>query len=250
MWEKQIVNHLLKVTGLSKSYPGEDDRQALQDIDLEMPAGEFLCIMGPSGSGKSTLLNIVAGLDRPTRGTVTVDGVEVSRLNESKLARYRRRQVGLVFQFFNLLNTITVLDNVVLPAQLSGNRRGSVERAKELLTRLRIDAKADQFPSTLSGGERQRVAIARALINKPALLLADEPTGALDSKNGEQVMDLLSELNQDGQSIVMVTHDGDLAGRYASRIIRLHDGRIAQDERRGGVNSQADGVSVKHAVQL
>ncbi len=250
MWEKQMVNPLLKLTGLSKSYAGEDGRQALQDVDLEMAAGEFLCVMGPSGSGKSTLLNLMAGLDRPTRGSVVVDGTDLGRLSESKLARYRRRQVGLVFQFFNLLNTITVLDNVLLPAQLKGGRRGSAKRAMELLERLGMDAKADHFPATLSGGESQRVAIARALVNKPALLLADEPTGALDSRNGEQVMDLLAELNADGQTIVMVTHDAEIAGQRASRIVRLRDGRVVLDQLRARAPSRNDHVSMLYAVQL
>jgi len=186
--------------------------------------------MGPSGSGKSTLLNLMAGLDRATDGTIRVDGQDITRLSEAALARYRRARVGLVFQFFNLLNTLTVLDNVLIPAQLAGmNRREACRRAGELLDQLGIADQASKYPARLSGGQRQRVAIARALVNRPALLLADEPTGALDTHSGEQVLDLFRDLNRTGQTIVLVTHDPRLAERCAGRIVTLVDGAVATD---------------------
>jgi putative ABC transport system ATP-binding protein len=186
--------------------------------------------MGPSGSGKSTLLNLVAGLDRPTSGSVRVDGVELTRLGEAELARYRRTKVGLVFQFFNLLNNLTVLDNVAVPAELAGlGRREARGRALALLEELGLAEQARSFPARLAGGQRQRVAVARALVNRPPLLLADEPTGALDRRSGEQVMDLLAELNRAGQTILLVTHDPRLAERCASRVVTLVDGAVAGD---------------------
>ena len=170
--------------------------------------------MGPSGSGKSTLLNLIAGLDRPTSGTVTVAGARVDAMSETALARYRRSQIGMIFQFFNLLDDLTVADNVALPAQLAGlSRAASRDRTTELLERLGIAPHADSYPARLSGGERQRVAIARALVNGPVLLLADEPTGALDTAAGEQVGALLNELNQEGLSLILVTHNPGLADR-------------------------------------
>jgi putative ABC transport system ATP-binding protein len=184
-------------------------------------------VLGPSGSGKSTLLNMVAGLDRPSIGTVTVDGVRVDRLSEAASALYRRRRIGIVFQFFNLLDDLTVLDNVLLPAQLAGMpRRRARVRADELLSYLGIERHARAFPGRLSGGERQRVAVARALMNRPPLLLADEPTGALDTASGQEVRKLLTELNRDGQTVLLVTHDLALAEACATRTIELVDGRM------------------------
>jgi putative ABC transport system ATP-binding protein len=186
--------------------------------------------MGPSGSGKSTLLNLIAGFDRPTKGEVRVDGVTVSRLAEAALARYRRMRLGFIFQFFNLLDQLTVLDNVLLPAQLAGARpKVARARAHDLLQQLGIADKAKSYPGRLSGGQRQRVAIARALVNRPAVLLADEPTGALDSRGGESVMELLAQINAGGQTVVLVTHDARLAAANASRIITLRDGRVVDD---------------------
>ncbi|WP_329556169.1 ABC transporter ATP-binding protein [Streptomyces sp. NBC_00696] len=203
---------------------------ALEDASLSVRAGEAVAILGPSGSGKSTLLNLVAGLDRPDAGTVTVDGVRVDRLGEAGAARYRRAKIGMVFQFFHLLDDLTVADNVALPARLAGlGRRESQGRASELLESLGIARHAQAFPNRLSGGERQRVAVARALMNRPPLLLADEPTGALDSASGEEVSRLLRELNADGQTIVLVTHDTELARSCTRRTVRLVDGRITSD---------------------
>jgi putative ABC transport system ATP-binding protein len=200
---------------------------ALSDVTLTINEGEFAVIMGSSGSGKSTLLNLVAGLDRPTSGRVTVCGIDVDKLGETALARFRRDRIGLVFQFFYLLPNLTALENVLLPAQLKGNSADA--RARELFEQLEIRETADRHPARLSGGQQQRVAIARALINEPALLLADEPTGALDTKSGELVMELLVQLNRDGQTILFVTHDARLATRYATRRLSMADGKIADD---------------------
>jgi putative ABC transport system ATP-binding protein len=203
---------------------------ALQDVSLTITAGEAVAILGPSGSGKSTLLNLVAGLDRPSGGTVTVDGVRVDDLGEAGSALYRRAKIGMVFQFFNLLDDLTVADNVMLPAQLAGMARGAAQRrAMQLLATLGVDRHATAYPGRLSGGERQRVAVARALMNRPALLLADEPTGALDTASGEDVQQLLNDLRADGQTIVLVTHDLALAESCATRTVQLVDGRVAAD---------------------
>jgi putative ABC transport system ATP-binding protein len=203
---------------------------ALDAVSLRIMAGEAVAILGPSGSGKSTLLNLVAGLDRPSKGTVTVDGVRVDELGEAASARYRRAKVGLVFQFFNLLDDLTVADNIMLPAQLAGMPRAAARRrAEELLGTLGVARHARAYPGRLSGGERQRVAVARSLMNRPALLLADEPTGALDTASGEDVQQLIKDLHGDGQTIVLVTHDRALAQSCATRTIQLVDGRIAAD---------------------
>jgi putative ABC transport system ATP-binding protein len=218
---------LVELDGVTKTYDGGESRPALNSVSLRIPAGEFTGIMGPSGSGKSTLLNVVAGLDRVTSGTVRVAGQDITHLSEAKLSRYRRSTVGLIFQFFNLLNTLTVMENVLLPAQLGGTRRAAaLERTRELLRQLDIEEQADKYPTRLSGGQRQRVAIARALVNRPALLLADEPTGALDTRSGEGVIDLLLDLNRAGQTIVLVTHDPRLAERCTSRVVSLVDGSV------------------------
>ena len=202
----------------------------LDQLNLEVAQGEFVAVMGPSGSGKSTVLNLVAGLDRPTSGIITVDGSALSELGEADLARFRRSRIGFVFQFFHLLNNLSVLDNVLIAAQLTGAQEApSRVRALGLLDELGIVTKAREYPAKLSGGERQRVAIARALVNRPAVLLADEPTGALDSHTGEQVMELLVALNQSGQTILLATHDLELARRYSRRLINLRDGKLTGD---------------------
>ena len=223
------MDTLVQLTDVSKRYDN-DGAPALADVTMEVSPGESLAVMGPSGSGKSTLLNLVAGLDRPTTGTITVGGERVDALSETGLARFRRRQIGMIFQFFNLLDDMTVLDNVLLPAQLAGMPTARARaRADELLTALRIGPHKDSYPARLSGGERQRVAIARALVNRPALLLADEPTGALDTATGEEIGELLLDLNSSGQTLILVTHNPDLAARYARRVIEIVDGRIASD---------------------
>ena len=221
------MNSLLQINDVTKRYDGSG-RPAVDGITLEIAPGDAVAVMGPSGSGKSTLLNLIAGLDRPTNGTITVAGQRIDRLSEAGMARCRRRQIGMIFQFFNLLDDLTVADNVLLPAQLAGMRRSQARaRAGELLTTLHIERYRDAYPGRLSGGERQRVAIARALVNRPAVLLADEPTGALDTATGEEIGRLLLELNRSGQTLVMVTHNPELAARYTHREVHLLDGRIA-----------------------
>jgi putative ABC transport system ATP-binding protein len=203
---------------------------ALDRVTVQVAAGEAVAVMGPSGSGKSTLLNLVAGLDKPSAGTVTVAGQRVDLLGEARTARYRRTQVGMIFQFFNLVEDLTVAGNVMLPARLAGvGRRAARERAGRLLVQLGIDQYTDTYPGRLSGGERQRVAIARALVNNPAVLLADEPTGAVDTAAGRQIGQLLLDLNAAGQTLVIVTHNPELAERYASRVLKLADGRVISD---------------------
>ncbi|MFB7290644.1 ABC transporter ATP-binding protein [Actinacidiphila glaucinigra] len=224
---------LIELRGVSRRY--DDGPPALHEASLTVRSGEAVAILGPSGSGKSTLLNLIAGLDRPDTGTVTVDGVRVDRLREAGSALYRRSKIGMVFQFFNLLDDLTVADNVALPARLAGTARADADRrAAELLESLGIDRHARAHPGRLSGGERQRVAVARALMNRPALLLADEPTGALDTAAGQDVSRLLAGLNAEGQTIVVVTHDLALARSCTNRTVRIADGRITED-----VGSQA-----------
>ncbi|MGC5287629.1 ABC transporter ATP-binding protein [Micromonospora sp. DT231] len=223
-----MTTPLIELHEVTRRY--DEGPPALREVSLSVAPGEAVAILGPSGSGKSTMLNLVAGLDRPSTGTVTVDGVRVDQLGEAASARYRRARIGLVFQFFNLLDDLTVADNVMLPAQLAGMGRGTAQRrAAELLARLGVDRHAGAYPGRLSGGERQRVAVARALMNRPPLLLADEPTGALDTASGEEVMRLLTELHADGQTIVVVTHDLVLAERCATRTVQLLDGQVAAD---------------------
>ncbi len=222
---------IVTLNAVTKRYDSSTSRPALDAISLQIGTGRITAVMGPSGSGKSTLLNIIAGLDRPTTGTIEVQGKPLNGLGEAALARYRRTSVGLIFQFFNLLENLTVLDNVLVPAQLSGtNRKVARARARLLLDQLDIASFERSYPARLSGGQRQRVAVARALINKPALLMGDEPTGALDSHAGEQVLDLMQDLNRGGQTIVLVTHDARLAERYADDIITLVDGAVAKHE--------------------
>ncbi|MGH3156477.1 MAG: ABC transporter ATP-binding protein [Streptosporangiaceae bacterium] len=217
---------LIEIAEVTKRY-NEDGQPAVDGVSLQVAQGEAVAVMGPSGSGKSTLLNLIAGLDRPTSGTVTVAGERIDRLSETRLARFRRQRIGMIFQFFNLLEDLTVWDNVLLPAQLAGlPKRQARTRAGELLATLRIEQHRDAYPDRLSGGERQRVAIARALVNRPALLLADEPTGALDTATGEQIGELLLDLNRSGQTLVLVTHNPELAGHYASRTVRIVDGQV------------------------
>jgi len=221
------MDALVQLSDVTKRYDGGKS-PAVAHATLEVGQGESVAVMGPSGSGKSTLLNLIAGLDRPSSGTVLVGDQEISKLSETGAARFRRRQVGIIFQFFNLLDDMTVADNVLLPAQLAGASAARARaRLDELLAALRIEKHRNAYPARLSGGERQRVAIARALVNRPPLLLADEPTGALDSATGEEIGELLLDLNSSGQALILVTHDPALAARYAKRVIRIVDGQIA-----------------------
>ncbi len=221
-----VHDDVIRLADVTKTYQAGAP-PALSGVSFGVAAGEVVAVMGPSGSGKSTLLNLVAGLDRPTAGTVTVAGRRIDTLGEGALARFRARHVGIIFQFFNLLDDLTVEDNVLLPAQLAGaSRRQARARAGELLDRMGIGEHRDAYPARLSGGQRQRVAIARALVNSPELLLADEPTGALDTAAGQEIGRLLRELNAAGQTLVLVTHDPALARRYAARTVRLVDGQV------------------------
>ncbi|WP_406862457.1 ABC transporter ATP-binding protein [Streptomyces sp. HUAS MG47] len=225
------MTQVIQLEGVAKRYDSAG-APALGPLTLTVEQGEALAVTGPSGSGKSTLLNLVAGLDKPTEGVVTVAGRRIDRLSEHEGARFRREQIGMVFQFFNLLDDLTVEDNIQLPAQLTGvPRRKAATRAGELMDLLGISKHARAYPGRLSGGERQRVAVARALVNRPALLLADEPTGALDTASGHDVRELLTDLHRGGQTVVLVTHDLALAEACASRTIHLVDGQLAGDTR-------------------
>jgi putative ABC transport system ATP-binding protein len=219
---------LIEMNDVRKTYKmGEVEVDALKKVDLKIEKNEFVAIMGPSGSGKSTLLQMIGCLDRPSSGIIYLDGVDISKLSDSKLARLRGNKIGFVFQSFNLYPTLNAVQNVELPMMII--EKGSKERRKRAIDLLRIvdmGKRGDHLPSQLSGGERQRVAIARALANNPPLILADEPTGNLDSKTGEDIMLFMNKLQKkEGKTVVMVTHEKDIA-KYAERIIRLKDGRI------------------------
>lgn len=225
-------NDLIQVRQITKSYSnGDEELQVLKGIDLTVEEGEFLAIMGPSGSGKSTLMNIIGLLDRPTSGDYRLNGTQVEELSESKLSQVRNREIGFVFQQFFLLAKLDALQNVELPLIYAGVPQGKrKELAKTYLEKVELSERMGHLPSELSGGQKQRVAIARALVNNPSIILADEPTGALDTKTGEQIMDLLTELNAEGKTIVMVTHEPEIAA-YAKRVIVLRDGIITEDRR-------------------
>ncbi|MFQ5991616.1 MAG: ABC transporter ATP-binding protein [Nitrospiraceae bacterium] len=200
----------------------------LEDVSLEIPEKQIVAIAGPSGSGKSTLLGLIAGLDRPTAGSILLDGVEITTLRESEMARYRRDKVGYIFQSFHLIPTLTAQENVAVPLELTGDAQAR-DRAEELLWAVGLQDRRDHYPVQLSGGEQQRVAVARAFACRPPVLLADEPTGNLDSTAGRHVIDLLLGLNRDhGSTLILVTHDPDLAS-FADRIVSLRDGRIESD---------------------
>jgi putative ABC transport system ATP-binding protein len=216
---------VLRCEGLTKTYvSGGREITVLRDITFELDHGEVLAVTGPSGSGKSTLLGLLAGLDRPARGRVVLDGHDLSALSEDERARLRAEKVGFVFQFFHLVPTLTARENVQVPLELRGEEaRG---RAQELLARVGLEDRGHHYPAQLSGGEQQRVAVARAFAHRPKLLFADEPTGNLDAKNGANVVELLSEMNRElGTTLVLVTHDPDLA-RRAGRVMRLRDGAV------------------------
>ena len=221
---------LLKAEHLSKEYgTGENEVRALDDVSFLIQPGEFVAIIGPSGSGKSTLLHILGGVDRPTSGHVYLDGKDVYSQNEEQLAIFRRREVGLIYQFYNLIPVLNVEENLTLPVLMDG-RQVNRERLMELLEILDLEKRRGHLPNQLSGGQQQRVSIGRALMNAPAIVLADEPTGNLDSKNSQEIMELLKLSNQKyGQTLVIITHDENIA-LQADRIISIEDGRVARDE--------------------
>ena len=220
--ERKIV----QVRGLSKHYAeGERTRAILNAVDLDITAGEFFVLLGRSGSGKSTLLNLMSGIDLADGGTVTIDGTNITQLNERRLTLFRRDHIGIIFQFFNLIPTLTVLENVSLPLELSGKSDGG-QRARSLLDAVGLGNRADDFPDKLSGGEQQRVAIARALVHEPALVLADEPTGNLDEETGKLILALLLELTRDvGRTLVMATHNPEIVP-LADSVCQIHDHQL------------------------
>ena len=221
---------ILRVENLTKIYgKGENEVRALDGVSFSVNKGEFIAVIGPSGSGKSTLLHILGGVDRPTSGKVLMDGKDVYAQNEEQLAIFRRRQVGLIYQFYNLLPVLNVTENVTLPVLMDGQRVNR-DRLKELITTLGLTGRENHLPNQLSGGQQQRVSIGRALMNAPAVVLADEPTGNLDSKNSKEIVDLLKISNEKyGQTLIVITHDESIA-LQADRIISIDDGKITRDE--------------------
>ena len=221
---------ILRVENLKKVYgKGENEVRALDGVSFSVNKGEFIAIIGPSGSGKSTLLHILGGVDRPTSGKVFMDGKDVYAQNEEQLAIFRRRQVGLIYQFYNLIPVLNVTENITLPVLMDGQKVNQ-ERLTELLTTLKLAGRENHLPNQLSGGQQQRVSIGRALMNAPAVVLADEPTGNLDSKNSQEIVDLLKVSNEKyGQTLIIITHDENIA-LQADRIIAIEDGKITRDE--------------------
>ena len=221
---------ILRVENLTKVYgKGENEVRALDGVSLSVNKGEFVAVIGPSGSGKSTLLHILGGVDRPTSGRVLMDGKDVYAQNEDQLAIFRRRQVGLIYQFYNLIPVLNVTENITLPVLMDGQKVNR-DRLKELITTLGLTGRENHLPNQLSGGQQQRVSIGRALMNAPAVVLADEPTGNLDSKNSREIVDLLKISNEKyGQTLIVITHDESIA-LQADRIISIDDGKITRDE--------------------
>ncbi|MBI3406439.1 MAG: ABC transporter ATP-binding protein [Acidobacteria bacterium] len=221
----------IRVENVTRHYQmGESTIRAVDGVSLSIGAGEFLALLGSSGSGKSTLMNLIAGLDRPTSGAIVVQGRDLAQMDSEELARYRRHTVGMVFQSFNLVPRMNLLENVELPLRLAETpREGRDAKVRAALERVHLGARLTHRPSQMSGGEQQRAALARALVNNPSVLLADEPTGNLDSRTGEEILDLISEINKAGTTVVMVTHERPLAERYAHRIATLGDGKVLSD---------------------
>ncbi|WP_445452262.1 ABC transporter ATP-binding protein [Flavobacterium sp. 25HG05S-40] len=225
-----MANPLINIKKLTRDFQlGNETINVLKGIDLQINKGEYVALMGPSGSGKSTLMNLLGCLDTPTSGTYILNGKDVSMMHDDDLAEIRNKEIGFVFQTFNLLPRTTALDNVALPMIYAGfSKSERNERATEVLTQVNLSDRMDHQPNQLSGGQRQRVAIARALVNKPSIILADEPTGNLDSKTSVEIMNLFNDIHKNGNTVILVTHEEDIA-KYAHRIIRLRDGIIESD---------------------
>ena len=225
-----MTKPVLEISGIGKTYTiGNVVVDALRSVDLQIQKGEYVALMGPSGSGKSTLMNILGCLDTPSRGSYYLNGTDVSHMTDNELAEIRNKEIGFIFQTFNLLARNTSLDNVALPLVYAGiSKKERLDRAEKALQSVGLGDRVDHKPNELSGGQRQRVAIARALVNKPAIILADEPTGNLDTKTSHEIMDLLEEIHQQGNTVIIVTHEEDIAKR-AKRIVRLRDGSIESD---------------------
>jgi putative ABC transport system ATP-binding protein len=248
-----VARKIIEIRKLTKVYSmGEVEVRALDGVDLDVDEGEFVAIMGPSGSGKSTLMNIIGCLDRPTSGTYILDGVDVSTLDRDQRAVIRNAKIGFVFQSFNLLPRTSALENVELPllyGELGWSREQRRKAAMEALHRVGLAGREHSQPSQLSGGQQQRVAIARALVTNPAILLADEPTGNLDSRTSKEIIGIFQDLNDSGKTVVLITHDPDIA-RHAKRVVTVRDGRIQNDERIQQVRAQAKGIEEPEPAQV
>lgn len=224
------MEELIQLKDIQRQFPlGEETIQVLKGINLTIEKGDYVALMGPSGSGKSTLMNILGCLDTPSSGSYILNGKDVSKMSDDELAEIRNKEIGFIFQTFNLLPRTTALDNVALPMVYAGYSKAErQQRAKEVLTQVQLDNRMDHHPNQLSGGQRQRVAVARALVNKPSIILADEPTGNLDTKTSIEIMQLFEEIHKQGNTIILVTHEEDIAA-YAKRIIRLRDGLVESE---------------------
>ncbi len=234
-----MAESLISITNIKRDFPlGNEIVYVLKGIDLEIKKGEYVALMGPSGSGKSTLMNILGCLDTPTSGTYILNGKHVSEMQDDELAGIRNKEIGFVFQTFNLMPRTTALDNVALPMVYAGYSKSErIERASDVLKQVGLDDRMDHKPNQLSGGQRQRVAVARALVNKPSIILADEPTGNLDSKTSVEIMNLFNEIHANGNTVILVTHEEEIAA-YAHRIIRLRDGIIESDTQNPNIKKQ------------
>lgn len=225
-----MESNIIELKNLSKHYEmGENIVKALDGIDVKIKKGDFIAIVGPSGSGKSTMMNMIGALDLATEGEIFLDDEDIENLEESELAQIRGRKIGFVFQTFNLIPTLTAMENIMLPMTFQEvGREEKLERAEEILKKVGLEHRKNHFPNELSGGEMQRVAIARALANNPEVILADEPTGNLDSKTGKEIMKIFTDLNKKGKTIILVTHDLDLT-KYATKVLKLRDGKIEKE---------------------
>ncbi|MEM9218218.1 MAG: ABC transporter ATP-binding protein [Cyanobacteria bacterium P01_F01_bin.150] len=244
-WQRsrQSFNSFIEVRNLSKDFAeGTSQRRVLNDLSISFNEGSFVVLLGQSGSGKSTLLNLLSGIERPTSGSILIDGIPITELDERSCTLFRRDQIGFIFQFFNLIPTLTVLENVTLPQELAGKSPKDVEaQGRSLLTTVGLGDRADSFPDKLSGGQQQRVAIARALVHEPRLILADEPTGNLDEDTGETVLKLLLDLTRNSnKTLVMATHNPNIA-RYADAVLRVHDGQLNDATAEFAADDSTDG---------